>query len=172
VGGKELNIATALVLFSLAHPSQKARIVVMRKSRWMRYDGRTKGTPMKNLIILLMLVSSTCAQKAVQETVQEPTTIQEPVKIKLFIPNEDWGKICHAITRLMGQPTMEGTEVFGGTRKLSDGTEVFPHGYHGDQVVYRERSWVKGTIAVSARIKVAPQTEAIEVEVTDAANSD
>jgi hypothetical protein len=43
---------------------------------------------------------------------------------------------------------------------------VFPHGYQGERVVYRQSSWIKGTIAVSARTKVAPETEAIEIEVT------
>jgi hypothetical protein len=107
---------------------------------------------MKNLIILLMLVSSAFPQ--------------EPVKIKLFVPNHDWAKVCHAITRMMGPPIMQGTEVSPEGRKLSDGTEVFPHGYQGERVVYRQSSWIKGTIAVSARTKVAPETEAIEIEVT------
>jgi hypothetical protein len=107
---------------------------------------------MKNLVILLMLVSSTFAQ--------------EPVKIKLFT-NEDWAKVCHAITRVMGPPVEQGTESLGGLHQFSDGTEVS----HGERVVYRQSSWIKGTIAVSARIKVAPETEAIEVEVTDTAES-
>jgi hypothetical protein len=62
----------------------------------------------------------------------------------------------------MGPPIMEGTEASGGLRKLSDGTEVFPHGYQGERVVYRQSSWIKGTIAASAKTKVAPETEAIE----------
>ena len=59
------------------------------------------------------------------------------MKIKLFVPNDDWAKVCHAITRMMGPPIMQGTEALGGLRKLSDGTDVFPHGYQGEQVVYR-----------------------------------
>jgi hypothetical protein len=107
---------------------------------------------MKNLITLLMLVSSAFPQ--------------EPVKIKLLIPNDDWVKVCHAITRIMGPPIMQGTEASPEPRKLSDGTEVFPHGYQGERVVYRLSSWAKGTIAVTARNKIAAETEPIVVEVT------
>ena len=66
---------------------------------------------MKNLIILLMLVSSAFPQ--------------EPVKIKLFIPNEDWAKVCHAITRMMGPPIMQGTETSGGCVNSRMGLRCF-----------------------------------------------
>ena len=103
---------------------------------------------MKSLIILLMLASSAFPQ--------------EPARIKISISNEDWGKLSHIITRLMGMPTMQGTEVLGGPRQFSDGTKVS----YGERVVYRQSLWVKGTTAVSARTKVAPETEAIEAEIT------
>ena len=103
---------------------------------------------MNNLIILLMMVSSAFPQ--------------EPVKIKLFIPNDDWAKVCHVITRVMGPPIEQRTEAIEGLGQFSDGTEVS----HGERVVYRQSSWIKGTIAVSAKTKVAPETEAIEIEVT------
>ena len=69
---------------------------------------------MKNLIILLMLASSAFPQ--------------EPLKIKLLVSNDDWGKVCYAITQMLGPPIMQGTEPSPGLRKLSDGAEVFPQG--------------------------------------------
>jgi hypothetical protein len=57
---------------------------------------------------------------------------------------------------------MQGTEVITGQPQLSDGTEVS----HGERMAYRQSSWAKGTIRVFARVKVAPETEPNEVEVT------
>jgi hypothetical protein len=86
----------------------------------------------------------------------------DSMTIKVSISSEDWAKVSDAITRLMGIPTMQGTEVTRGQPQLSDGTEVS----HGEWVAYRQSSWAKGTITVFATVKVAPETEPIEVEVT------
>jgi hypothetical protein len=81
---------------------------------------------MKNLIILLMLASSAFPQ--------------EPMKIKLLVPNDDWGKVCHAITRMMGPPIMHTStsrearsSLYSCRSKLT--FAYFLNNHHGDGIV-------------------------------------